>query len=151
MRIAARRPAPPLVALLVGAALAIAPRTLPAQERWQLTLADGSYEYDLRPVELRNDSLVIEQAGGTRALPLVDVHELREVRPVIRPAVPGRGTVAELTGASDRVFVLGYLPVADRRRVVREILESVKGSSAGHAAGASMRRSGGTPTEWSGP
>lgn len=134
--------------MLLGAAAA--PPRLAAQGRWQLTLSDGSYEYELRPVALRGDSLVIEQEGRTRALALADIHELREVLPVIRPAVPGRGTLAELAGSSDRIYVIGYLSLAERRRVVGEILQASGAAATGHARGSSTRP-GGTPTEWSGP
>ncbi|HEY7529526.1 MAG TPA: hypothetical protein VIC56_02480 [Gemmatimonadota bacterium] len=120
---------------------------LAAQDRWQLTLEDGRYEYELQPVALRGDSLVIEQRGRTLALALADIHELREVRPVIRPSVPGRGTIAELTGAADRVFVLGYLTPDDRRRVVQEILGERARLARGHAAGSTTQPAG-TPTEW---
>jgi hypothetical protein len=133
-------------ALALLAWTAAAPR-LPAQDRWQLTLEDGRYEYELRPVALRNDSLVVEQRGRTLTLALADVHELREVRPVIRPSVPGRGTIAELAGSADRVFVIGYLTPGERRRVVREILDARARAATGHAAGSSTQPRG-TPTEW---
>jgi hypothetical protein len=71
------------------------------------------------------------------------------VLPVIRPAVPGRGTLAELAGSSDRIYVIGYLPLAERRRVVEEILQASQAAT-GHVRGSSTRP-GGTPTEWSGP
>lgn len=125
-----------VAALLVPAALSGQER-----DRWQITLQDGRYLYELRPVALHGDTLVIEQEGRRREIALSDVHELREVRASLQPAGTRQATFPTLTGADDRVFGIGYLDPEEQRTVVAAILDERR-----------SRRSApsGTPTMWGG-
>jgi hypothetical protein len=112
-----------LVALgLAGAAeaaLAQSPRS--ADDRWQLTLADGTYLWDVRLVKLDADSIHTRRGDSLAVVWVGQVNELRLIRKSeMQLGTPG-GAMAALTGADDEVYDLTPLDFADRLRAVQKI------------------------------
>jgi hypothetical protein len=90
-------------------------------DRWQLTLADGSYLWDVRLVKLDGDSI---HTRGRDSLAVVSVEQVNELRLIrkseMQLGTPG-GAMAALTGADDEVYDLTPLEFADRLRAVQQI------------------------------
>ena len=62
--------------ILLGAA----PVTAQPEDRWQLTLNDGTIVWELHLVRFRDDTLVVQQRDSTLRFPIAQVDELRLVR-----------------------------------------------------------------------
>jgi hypothetical protein len=93
----------------------------PADDRWQLTLADGSYLWDVRLVKLTRDSIHARRGDSLAVVSVGQVNELRLIRKSeVQLGTPG-GAMAALTGADDEVYDLTPLEFADRLRVVQKI------------------------------
>jgi hypothetical protein len=112
---------------LLLAGLALVGGAQATEDIWQITLKDGTIVWNLRLDTLRHDTLVFREDKKTLRYPLLRVDELRRVRggtheigPV---AAEGRYDGAP-NGTSDLVFQLTLLDVAERRRVVQEILRT---------------------------
>jgi hypothetical protein len=107
------------LAILPGAAAA---QNRPAQDdRWQLTLADGSYLWDVRLVKLEGDSIHTRGRDSLAVVSVGQVNELRLIRKSeMQLGTPG-GAMAALTGADDEVYDLTPLEFADRLRAVQKI------------------------------
>lgn len=123
-----------LAALAAAAAALATPSHAQERERWQLTFSDGSYLYELRPVGLRGDSLVIEREGTTEVLALERIDELRRVQKSLKGVGSPRATFGGLIGADDDVFRLAYLDLPERCRIVREILAARRAEQGSTAA-----------------
>ena len=92
-----------------------------ADDRWQLTLADGTYLWDVRLVRLDGDSIHVRGRDSTAAVSVGQVNELRLIRKSeMQLGTPG-GAMAALTGADDEVYDLTPLEFADRLRAVQKI------------------------------
>lgn len=119
------------LAALVAVLATLPPARAAAQEdtprrddRWQLTLGNGEYVWDVRPVALRGDSLVVRQADTLRAVPIGRIVELRRIRKseMRRGEGAAAAAMSALTGADDEVYDLRAAEPADRRRTVQAIL-----------------------------
>lgn len=111
--------------LLIAPALAApsltAQETRNADDRWQLTLADGSYLWDVRLVKLAGDTIHVRGRDSTAAVTVAQVNEFRLIRKSeMQLGTPG-GAMAALTGADDEVYDLTPLEFADRLRAVQKI------------------------------
>lgn len=114
---------------LLSAALLLLPalaRPLPAQDdRWQITLDDGRYVWDIRLVRLDGDSLVVRQSDSLVRVPLAHMDEIRLIRKS-RVEVSGgpatAGAMNALVGGDDEIHDLTPLAPSDRRRTIEEIL-----------------------------
>jgi hypothetical protein len=90
-------------------------------DRWQLTLADGSYLWDVRLTRLQGDSIHVRGRDSNAVVSVARVNELRLIRKSeIQLGAPG-GAMAALTGADDEVYDLTPLEFADRVRAVQKI------------------------------
>jgi hypothetical protein len=90
-------------------------------DRWQLTLANGEYLWDVRLVKLSGDSLQVRRGDSVATVSVGQVNELRLIRKSeLRPGDAG-GAMAALMGADDEVYDLTPLGFADRVRVVQKI------------------------------
>jgi hypothetical protein len=90
-------------------------------DRWQLTLADGSYLWDVRLVKLEGDSIHTRRGDSVAVVSVAQVNELRLIRKSeMQLGTPG-GAMAALTGADDEVYDLTPLEFADRLRAVQKI------------------------------
>ncbi len=113
------------VRLVALATLATAPAAAqdphPEDDRWQLTLADGSYLWDVRLVKLEGDSIHTRSRDSAAVVSVAQVNELRLIRKSeIRLGTPG-AAMSALTGADDEVYDLTPLEFADRLRAVQKI------------------------------
>ena len=105
---------------LLGAAAVAAQQ----DERWQVTLNDGTIVWDLRLVRLRSDTLVLRGSDSTYRFSIGQVDELRMVRKSVRhqTAEPNRyGGV--LGGADDEVYRLTLYGVSERRAMIEQIFK----------------------------
>jgi hypothetical protein len=92
-----------------------------AGDRWQLTLSDGSYLWDVRLVKLVGDSIHVRGRDSTAVVSVRKVTELRLIRKSeVQLGTPG-GAMAALTGSDDEVYDLTPLEFADRVRAVQKI------------------------------
>src|SRR5688572_15393423 len=92
-------------------------------ERWQVTLDDREYVWDIRLVRLDGDSLIVRQADTLRSLPVEDITEIRLIRKseIQLGDGAGAGVMSALTGGDDEIYDLTPLEFADRLRVVQKI------------------------------
>ena len=104
--------------------LSAAPVTAQQDDRWQITLNDGSILWELHLVRYRGDTLAVQQGDSTFRFPINQVDELRLVRKAERrqTAEPNRyGGV--LGGADDEVFRLTLYNLAERRQILAQIFK----------------------------
>jgi hypothetical protein len=96
-------------------------------DSWQITLKDGTIVWNLHLVRLERDTIVFREDTATVRYPLSQVDVLRLVRAGehgIGPAAAGGRYDRAANGASDLVFQLTRLDLAERRHVVEEILRT---------------------------
>jgi hypothetical protein len=109
------------LALLAAAPLTAQDSTTVAG-RWQLTLQDGSYVWDIRLIGLQGDSLRLTQADTIAAVPVEQITEVRLIQgtevDIGGPDAAG-ATMAALTGQSDEVFDLQTLDFAAKLEKIR--------------------------------
>ncbi|PYO99312.1 MAG: hypothetical protein DMD60_02010 [Gemmatimonadetes bacterium] len=106
--------------ILLGAA----PVTAQREDRWQVTLNDGTIVWELHLVRFRDDTLIVQRRDSTLRFPIAQVDELRLVRKAERrqTAEPNRyGGV--LGGSDDEVFRLTLYNLAERRQIVAQIFK----------------------------
>ncbi len=110
------------VAVAAVACLAATP-SYAQGERWQVTLDNQEYVWDIRLVRLQDDSLVVNQADTLRRLPVGRITEIRLIRKseVRLGEGEGAGAMSALTGGDDEVYDLTPLEFADRLRAVQKI------------------------------
>lgn len=122
------------LALLAAAPLAAQDSTTVAG-RWQLTLQDGSYVWDIRLIGLQGDSLRLTQADTMAAVAVEQITEVRLIQgtevDIGSPDAAG-ATMAALTGQSDEVFDLQTLDFAAKLEKIREILQTHPRTARGH-------------------
>jgi hypothetical protein len=114
-------------ALVVPLALAVAvARPLAAQDdRWQVTLDDQRYVWDIRLVRLDGDSLVVRQSDSLVRIPVAHIDEIRLIRKSEAQLGGGgatAGAMSALVGGDDEIYDLKPLDFADRVRAVQKIL-----------------------------
>ena len=113
---------------LIGAALVAASslaRPLAAQDdRWQISLDDDQYVWDIRLVRLDGESLFVRQSDSVLGVPLAHIKELRLIRKSEVQLGGGEagGAMNALVGADDEVYDLSPLEFAERVRTVQKIL-----------------------------
>ena len=109
-----------ILSALIAPALTAQERRNP-DDRWQLTLADGTYLWDVRLVKLAGDTIHVRGRDSTAAVTVAQVNEFRLIRKSeMQLGTPG-GAMAALTGADDEVYDLTPLDFADRLRAVQKI------------------------------
>jgi hypothetical protein len=108
--------------------MALAPR-LAAQaraqdDRWQISLDNDQYVWDIRLVRLDGDSLFVRQSDSLLGVPVAQIRELRLIRKseVQLGGGDAGGAMSALTGADDEVYDLSPLEFAERIRTVQRIL-----------------------------
>lgn len=111
------------LAFVSGVALA---RPLAAQDdRWQVTLDDQRYVWDIRLVRLDGDSLVVRQSDSLVRVPVAHIDEIRLIRKSemqLGGAGATAGAMSALVGGDDEIYDLTPLDFADRIRTVQKIL-----------------------------
>jgi hypothetical protein len=100
-------------------------RPLAAQDdRWQVTLDDAGYVWDIRLVGLDGDALVVRQSDSLVHVPVAHIDEIRLIQKsrVETGGAATAGAMSALMGADDEIYDLSPLPPADRRRTIEKIL-----------------------------
>jgi hypothetical protein len=94
-----------------------------ATDRWELELSNASIMYEVRPLRVERDALVLQQSDSTVRVPLSQVTVLRRfVKSVKHGAGGAYATFAGVIGADDEVFQLTLLTIDERRAKLEEIL-----------------------------
>jgi len=114
------------LAILFGAFPHLAAQSTPSDERWQVSLDDGRYVWDIRLVKLDGDSLVVRQSASLVAVPVAHINEVRLIRKSeVQMAGGGEmagGAMNALMGRDDEVYDLSPLAFAERMRTIQKIL-----------------------------
>jgi hypothetical protein len=113
-----------LIGSTLVAVMALARPLLAQDDRWQITLANDQYVWDIRLVRLDGDSLVVRQSDSLVRVPVARINELRLIRKseVQLGAGATAGAMSALVGGDDEVYDLTPLEFADRIRTVQKIL-----------------------------
>lgn len=93
-------------------------------DRWQITLENGEYIWDIRLARLAGDSLVYRQADTLGMVPIAQVMELRLIRKTTVHAGDSdrqAETMAALMGGSDEIFDFRTLDFAGRLRAIQQL------------------------------
>lgn len=113
------------VTLLVLLSLVcVAPAAAQGSDRWQITLENGQYIWDIRLVRLAGDSLVYRQADTLGKVTVAEVTELRLIRKTTVHAGDSdrqAETMAALMGGSDEIFDFRTLDFAGRLRAIQQL------------------------------
>jgi hypothetical protein len=115
---------------LIGSTLALLvalAQTARAQDdRWQVTLDDEHYVWDIRLVRLDGESLVVRQSDSLVSVPVAHINEIRLIRKsevhVGAGGPGGGGAMSALMGGDDEVYDLTPLEFGDRLRTIQKIL-----------------------------
>ena len=94
-------------------------------DRWQVTLDDERYVWDIRLVRLDGDSLVVRQSDSLVAVPVAHISEIRLIRKSevqLGGAGATAGAMNALIGGDDEIYDLTPLEFADRLRTIQKIL-----------------------------
>jgi hypothetical protein len=100
-------------------------RPLAAQDdRWQISLDNDQYVWDIRLVRLDGDSLFVRQSDSVLGVPVAHIRELRLIRKTEVQLGGGdaAGAMNALVGGDDEVYDLSPLEFAERIRTVQKIL-----------------------------
>jgi hypothetical protein len=111
-------------ALMSSALAAQNPPDKPADDRWQLTIDDGSYIWDIRLVRLDGENLVFRQADSLGKVSVQRITEIRRIQKTTVSLAEGAGAggaMGALTGADDEVYDLIALDFPGRLRAVQQI------------------------------
>jgi len=108
-------------AALSLAALGATPLAAQQDDRWQVTLDQDRYVWDIRLVRLDGDSLVVMQADSSLSLPVERITEIRLIRKSEMQLGDGAAAMSALTGRDDEVYDFTPLDFAERVRAIQKI------------------------------
>lgn len=103
------------------AALGTTPLAAQQDDRWQITLDQDRYVWDVRLVRLDGDSLMVTQADSSLRLPVERITEIRLIRKSEMQLGDGAGAMSALTGRDDEVYDLTPLGFAERVRAIQKL------------------------------
>jgi len=108
---------------LLMAARVVAQTEAPSPDRWQLTLTDQSYLWDVRLVRLDGDTLVVRSRDSLIDVPVARLTELRLLPETVLKVGDGhRSGIGALSDNNVRVVDLAPMDVAARRSTLVTIL-----------------------------
>jgi hypothetical protein len=116
----------PYILLGLLAALAAAPAPSAAQakpDRWQITLQNDEFLWDIRLVSLDGDKLTFRQADSMGVVEVGQVKEMRLFQPSELQLGTAGAAFGALTGSDDIVFDMTLLDFAERLRTVQQIFQ----------------------------
>ena len=116
-----------LIGSTLALLLALAQTARAQDDRWQVTLDDERYVWDIRLLRLDGDSLVVRQSDSLVSVPVAHINESRLIRKAechvgAGGAGGGAGAMSALVGGDDEVYDLTPLEFADRLRTIQKIL-----------------------------
>jgi hypothetical protein len=104
--------------------LAAAPVGAQQDDRWQITLNDGTIIWELHLAWLQGDTLVVRHDDSTYRYPIMQVDELRLVRKSEARRTADRNRYgAALGGADDEVYRLTLDDKSERRQVLEQVFK----------------------------
>jgi hypothetical protein len=103
------------------AALGATPLAAQQDDRWQITLDQDRYVWDVRLVRLDGDSLVVRQADSSLSVPVERITEIRLVRKSEMRLGDGGMAMSALTGSDDEIYDFTPLEFAERVRAIQKI------------------------------
>ena len=96
-----------------------------SDDRWQLTLENGNYVWDIKLVRHDGQDLVYSRADSLGKVPVADIHEVRRIhKSEARVNEGAAGSMAALTGSDDEIYDFGTLDFDGRLRAIRGILQA---------------------------
>lgn len=90
-------------------------------DRWQITLDQDRYLWDVRLVRLDGDSLVVRQADSSLSVPVERITEIRLIRKSEMQLGDGAAAMSALTGRDDEVYDFTPLEFAERVRAIQKL------------------------------
>jgi hypothetical protein len=108
-------------AALSLAALSAAPLAAQQTDRWQVTLDQDRYVWDVRLVRLDGDSLLLSQADSLLRVPVERISEIRLIRKSEMQLGDGAAAMSALTGRDDEVYDLTPLGPAEKVRAIQKL------------------------------
>lgn len=110
-----------LIALVTRPAAGQAPAALP--DRWQLTLNDHEYIWDVRLVKLAGDSLIVRNRDSLITASVANIAEIRLLPETILLVGDGHhSAISAMAGGHAGVFDLASLDLAERKTTIQKIL-----------------------------
>jgi hypothetical protein len=103
------------------AALGATPLAAQEEDRWQVTLDQDRYVWDVRLVRLDRDSLVLRQADSSLRVPVERITEIRLIRKSEMRLGDGAAAMSALTGRDDEVYDFTPLEFAERVRAIQKL------------------------------
>jgi len=112
--------------LLAGLVLlGAAPARAQQDDRWQVTLNNGTIIWELHLVRLAGDTLVLRHGDSTYSFPISQVDELRLVQKSVRHQTPEPNRYGGvLGGADDEVYRLTLYNLGERRAILAQVFKS---------------------------
>jgi len=112
------------IAILAALAAAPAPSAAQAKpDRWQITLQNDEFLWDIRLVSLDGDKLTFRQADSMGVVEVGQVKEMRLFQPSELQLGTAGAAFGALTGSDDIVFDMTLLDFAERLRTVQQIFQ----------------------------
>jgi hypothetical protein len=109
--------------IAIKARPAAAQATASPSDRWQLTLNDERYLWDVRLVKLAGDTLMVQNRDSIVGTPIARINEMRLLPETILLVGDGHhSAISALAGSNPNVYDLAKLGLADRRSTIQRIL-----------------------------
>lgn len=92
-------------------------------DRWQITLDQQRYVWDVRLVKLAGDTLIVRQRDSLIGTPIARITEMRLLPETILLVGDGHhSAISAMAGSNPNVFDLARLNVTERRKTIQKIL-----------------------------
>ncbi len=109
--------------IVYGALPAAAQTAAPTDDRWQFTLDDQQYVWDVRLVKLVGDTLIVRQSDSLIRAPIARINEMRTLQRTTLLVGDGHySAINTLAGGNAEVYDLARLDFAERRSAIQNIL-----------------------------
>ena len=115
---------PAVVLSVLGLAPLAAQTSSPAPDRWQLTLKDRSYLWNVRLVRLSQDTLTVRSTDSLIAQPIQDISSIQLLaETVLRVGDGHRSGIGALGDNNSPVVDLAPLALSARRQRIQALLD----------------------------
>src|SRR5919202_7026350 len=94
--------------------------------RWQAELSNSDIVYEIRPLRLQYDTLVVHPGDSTLGIPLARLSALRRDHKSFKHGTGGpRAVFGGLIGADDELYQLTLLSTDEKRAVLESLLRKL--------------------------
>lgn len=115
----------PLTLIVFAAPPAAAQATAPLADRWQVTLNDRQYVWDVRLLRLAGDTLIVRDRDSLISAPVASIAEMRLLPETILQVGDGHhSAIGAMAGSNPGVYDLARLDIADRKATIQKILSA---------------------------